>query len=66
MTDLKKIEEKFIRTGVFNISEFFKVNRESNNKHVEFDMIKPSALEYHVEYSKEIEVFIAWVKSVLK
>ena len=62
------IEEKFIRTGVFNISEFFKVNQESKNKRVHFDMTLPSFDEWReVEYSKEKEVFdIAWIDSVMK
>jgi len=68
MEDLKRLEDQFILTGVFNLSEFFKVSRESKNEKVHFDMIKPSALEWHsVEYQKEIEVFNeAWVESVLK
>ena len=65
---LRDIEEKFILTGTMNLSEFFKVNRESKNEKVHFDMIKPSELEWHnAEYQKEIKVFNeAWVESVLK
>lgn len=68
MENLKRIENNFIRTGVFNLSVFFKVNRESKNKKVEFDLIKPTALECHgAEYKKEIQIFDeAWINSVLK
>jgi hypothetical protein len=63
-----KIEEQFILTGVFNLSEFFRINQEMNTEKVEFDMIKPSYNEWHMaEYKKEIKAFDeAWIKSVLK
>lgn len=68
MENLKRLENNFIKTGVVNLSEFFKINRELLAAKVKFDMIPPSFNEWHeVEYSKEIKVFDeAWVNSVVK
>lgn len=65
---MEVIERQFIKTGVVNLSEFFKINRKLNTKEVHFDMIKPSYNEWHnVEYEKEIKVFTeSWISSVLK
>ena len=68
MENLKKIEERFILTGVINLSEFFRINQETYTGKVEFDMITPTYNEWFgVEYKKEIKVFdAAWILSVLK
>lgn len=62
---MEAIEKKFIRTGVVNLSEFFKVNREKNNETCTFDMIPSTSIERHrVEKDKEA-ITEAWIASVL-
>ena len=66
--ELRELEVEFVRTGVFSISEFFRINKEMETESVTFDLILPTYNEwFEIEYRKEKKVFdLAWVKSVLK